>query len=338
MAVEHSIEVYDSSDNYLAFIDKWKSISYEQVLNKPSNLTFEMDMADPKAINDNLLGGQNYIKYSRGTQLRWGGQITSLGGNLAKDDRPFSVTCGDWVYLLKDKFITTEETWSSINEGTILQEVVNYFQVQSDGSYGITNGVNTSVDPRDRTYVDKNVLDIFTEFSSLQNGLDFEITPDRVLNIYEKKSTDRTGTHVFSYGENIDDFQWAIDFTQLKNDLKVYGADGIIRTRDNVNSQITYKRRQDILSYTDIPLNTTLDRLADEVLQVHANPIRTYSLSVLPDAEPLFGTYEIGDTVQLVIEGQGLLDINQAVRIYGWNVTINEEGYEQLTLQVSTKL
>lgn len=338
--VEHLIEVYNRDDELLGEIDRFTSIQYQEHLNQPTSFSFGMDLSDPKATPEMLAGGQNYIKYYRGDSLRWSGEMYKINGELAKDDRPFTVECHDKVYGLKDRWITTEEIWTSTNEGQILIDIIDYLQVQTDGHMGIntTDGVNLSTDLRDRTYFDKKVLEVFTEFSSLQNGVDFEITPSGILNIYDKKGSDRTATHVFRYADNIDSMSYIQSWDEIKNDLKLYGADARVRPRDNGASQGIYRRRQDILSYPDAYLDATLDRLGDEIMQTNAVPIRTFDLNVLPFTEPPFGTYQIGDKVQLTIENNKFLNINQAVRIYGWNVIINNDGYETISLTVSTKL
>ena len=338
MAVEHKIEVYNDSDQLLAEFDKWKGISYSEKLNQPSLFNFGLDISDDKATSTNVAAGRNYIKYYRDSTLKWSGQMVRLSGALAQNDRPFTVQCGDWLYILKDRYLTTEETWSSTDYGTILQECVDYTQAISDGDLGITNGYNGVTDTTDRTYFDKNIQEIFVEFASLSPGVDFEITPDRVLNVYAEKGNDLTATHQFQYGQNISMLDWDIDATQLKNDLKLYGADGRVRTADDSGSQGTYTRRQSIESFTDAYLDATLDKHGEELLQIHSTPIKTYKLNVISQYDPLFGTYALGDTVTLNITNNKFLNGTVTVRIYGWDVTVNEDGYEQVQLTVSTTL
>lgn len=335
--IEHTIEIYNKNDELLAILDNAQGRQYQQNLNRSGTFTFSINALDPLATETNLLVGQNYIHYKRNGVLRWAGQIINWEASLGETDETVNVTCADWFYLLKDKIITTEEIYTADNEGEILQQLITYLQVQTDGDMGITFGANTSVETRDRTYFDKNVQEAFIQMSEIINGLDFEITPLKVLNIYEKKFTDRSTTHVFQYGQNIQSATARKDATQIKNDLKGYGADTLIRTRDDGGSQSTYGRRQSIESFTDIVLSSTLDRHLDEILRTNGVPIQTYGISVFPDAEPEFGTYEIGDYVWVNIQ-RGIVNINQKSRIYGWNVTIDNEGVENIELIISPVL
>ena len=334
MAVEHRVEVYNTSDQLIAILDKARGLKYSQTLNRGSNFSFSLDISDPKCTESILAGGQNYIKYYRGTQLRWAGEIEHRLERLASDNESVDVLCVDWFTLLKNKYITTEEIYTATNEGEILQALITYAQVQTNGDLGITFGVNSSTSSRDRTYSDKNIQEAFVDMSGIIEGVDFEITPARVLNIYDKKSTDRSGSHVFEYGININNIERVKDWTALKNDLKGYGADTLIRTADSPSSHGTYGRRQSIESFTDDILTATLDRHLEDVLRINAGPMVTYKLTLLPDAQPAYGTYEIGDLITLSID-RGIVSINQAVRIYGWNVTITDEGQEDIELVVS---
>lgn len=335
--IEHTLEVYNSSDQNIGILTNARDLRYQQNLNRSGSFTFSISVHDPMSADEFLLIGQNYIKYKRNGVLRWAGQIVDTNTTLNETDEVVNVTCADWFYLLKDKFITTEEIFTGVNEGEILQDLITYLQIQPNNDMGITFGINTSVENRDRTYFDKNVQDAFVQMSEIINGLDFEITPDRVLNIFEKKTSDRSATHIFEYKQNISNVGIRNDSSQIKNDLKGYGADLLIRTRDDGGSQSAYGRRQSIESFTDVFLNSTLDRHLDEILRTNGVPIQTYVLSVMPQANPEFGSYEIGDCVRLIIK-RGTVDKNIKSRIYGWNVTIDNEGVETIDLVISPVL
>lgn len=334
MPVSHSIEVYNSSDELIAIFDKWQGFDYDKKLNRPTTATFTLDANDPKATDTNLAGGQNYIKYKRGSQVAWSGEIIKVSTALKSENEKIQVTCGDWFYLLKDRYVTAKRTFSSTNEGTILWTLIDESQSLSDGDFGITQGVNNSTTSRDRTYKDKNIQQAIIQMTEVINGVDVEITADRVFNVYDKKSTDRSSTHVFEYGVNVQEMEEDLDWTNLKNDLKAYGGDGISRDADDAGSKSTYKRRQDIVSFGDVILNTTLDRHLDEILRTQAIPTVNYKMTLLQDAAPLFGTYEVGDIIR-VKANQGFVTIDANVRIYGWSASINNDGEERIELHVS---
>lgn len=334
-SVEHTIEVYNSSDSLLAIFDKARNIKYEQKLNDSSSLSFSLDFNDPKATKSNLSGGQNYIKYYRGSQLRWSGEIIRYEIVLSGSSETISVSCVDWFWKLKDRHTTPIDVHAAVNEGEILQTLINDTQALSDGNMGITIGVNTSTTVRDRTYEDKNLREAFTQMSEIINGVDFEITPNRVLNIYDKKGANRSATHVFEYGVNLQSLFHAADWTDMQNDLRGYGNDALVVERDNVGSQATYGRRMSIVSYPDVSVQSTLEGHMDNILRINAVPRTEYGCSLMPNTEPLFGTYEIGDTVTIRVS-TGLININQTVRIYGWRIDIDDDWKESIELLIST--
>lgn len=334
-AVPHRIEIYSSSDVLLAILDKARNIRYEQKLNDSSSFSFSLDFRDPKATEANLQGGQNYIKYFRGTQLQFSGEMVRWDVSLDETSETINVVCADWVWILKDRHTVASDVHTAQNEGEILQDLITDTQALSDGDLGITFGVNLATSIRDRTYEDKNLRDAFIQMSNIINGVDFEITPDRVLNIYDKKGVDRSSSHVFEFGVNLESLGHSRDWTGLANDLRGYGNDALVVERDDASSQSTYGRRMQTPSFPDVSVQTTLEGHLDDILRTGSVPNTEYSCALLPGSEPLFGTYELGDTVTIKVN-EGFILINQAVRIYGWSVSVDDDWKESISLLIST--
>lgn len=343
--VEHVIEIYDINDSLVTILDAAFDVSYDQRLNTSGQFKFSLSVSDVKATAANLACGQNYIKYYRGSQLRWSGKIIRRETVLQPEEsggitEVINITCVDWLWLLKDRYTSASDVHSNQNEGEIIQDLINDTQALSDGDLGITIGANSSTANRTRTYEDKNVRDAMEQMSSVIDGIDFEITPDRVLNIYDKKMTDRSNSHVFSYGDdavgtaNILTVKEVLDASEIRNDVKGYGKDTLSTTRSSAASQAAYGLRSGIYSYQDISELATLEGHLDDIIRTNGAPTRQLSVTLAPGKEPLFGTYEIGDVVTIRVN-KGVVDIDQPVRIYGWDVTIDNDGVEYIKLLIN---
>lgn len=332
--IEHKIEVYDINDNLVAVLDNAANKTYERALNRSTTFRFTIPLRDPKANQDILKGGQNYIKYYRGTQLQWAGQIVNIQRSLAGEEIA-SVLCADWFFLLKHRRTNPERIFTAVNEGTILQTLVNESQALPNGDYGIIIGSNTSTSPRDRTYNSKILSEAFMEMSEVIDGLDFEITPDKTLNIYENKGTDRRDTHVFEYGLNISEVNFIEDYTDIVNDSYGIGKDDLTATFADTSLQPTYYLREAVENFGDISSAATLTGHLQNTVYNKALGEKKYELSVMPAASPQFGTYEIGDSVTIKIDHPNFT-VDTVARIISWSVTINNDGGETIALKVST--
>ena len=338
MAAEHTIEVLTKTGDTVAFLDNATDRQWNRLLNRGSTFDFTLDLNDPVVSDAVLAGGQNYINYYRNNVLTWAGEIVLVEDTLRGNEEKVHVQCYDWFNLLRDRRALTTLTYTSMNEGLVLQSLINEVQGVVYGDMGIILGSNSAATTiAEIVYERVNIQQAFIDMSEQENGVDYEITPERVLNIYETKGNDLTASHVFEYGQNIYSFRRARDWRSLKNDIRGIGRDGIERSADDIGSQSTYRRRQSIESFTDDLLYATLDKHLSEVLRKNAVAIRDYSMDVLPESSPEFGTYAVGDTVQVNVQ-KGYVSVNQAMRIYGWNVSIDNDGVENVQLIVNPVL
>ena len=72
---------------------------------------------------------------------------------------------------------------------------------------GFTKGSIEVTTNRDRTYNNQNIMEAFINMSNVISGCDFEITDDKVLNVYLLKGEDKTQDIILEYGENVSDVQ-----------------------------------------------------------------------------------------------------------------------------------
>lgn len=333
--IRHRLEVYNQAGNLLEIFDKWSDLTWNKRLNNSGFLEFVLDFQDPKCRNSNLLGGLNFVKYYRNNILTWSGEIDLLDDYLDPDKGKVKVRCVSWFELLKFRYTAAERIFTSTNEGLILQTLVNETQALTDGDFGITIGSNTSADLRDRTYQYKNIRDAFIQMSEVIDGLDFEITPDRELNIYERKGTDLTSSVILNYADNIKSLRRIRDWSQLKNKTTALGEGTLTQTGSDPALSAVYKLREDIIQHPDISEATTLLGHAQEEVSVYKNPQRIFNIVLNDNCErPDLSEYDVGDTVQLIIE-EGLIKERTQVRIMGINVKIDNEGTESVSLIVS---
>lgn len=202
------------------------------------------------------------------------------------------------------------------------------------------------------------------ELTEYENGCDLYITPeDRKLWVYRKRQTITDVVFGFGWGpNNIQQFQRQLDASTVVNFMQATGRPGTTPqyadTRDpafggwrigpngtldpSPNSQDEYGLFEEVVSLSDVGDVGVLGTYAAGEIYVRYRPRIVYSITPFPFSpgnsvpEP-FVDYNVGDRVLLTAKLLPRLTIeNQAVRVFGISVTIDEEGNERLgALQTS---
>ena len=203
---------------------------------------------------------------------------------------------------------------------------------------------------RDKTYeIYTPVLNEIQGLSDIENGCDYYVTPDtRTLNIYRKRMVDRTNV-VFGYNwgpNNIAQLGRQNDGSTLVNYFLARGKEGVTpRYQADAASQGAYGLIEETVSLPEIgpEQEMILQYYASAEVALRAQPRIIYSMTPFPYAgnegrvpEP-FVDYNIGDKVYFSAHWPPRVSIsNQAVRVFGIQMTIDEEGNERPgPLQVS---
>jgi hypothetical protein len=258
-------------------------------------------------------------------------------GEMVKE----TVKIDGWFNLFKDRYTSISRLFTSVDAGQIAWTLISESQALTYGTLGITQGTITASQTRTRLYEFKNIRDALVQLSEVQNGIDFEFTPDKVFNVfYPSMGVDRTELE-FTYPGNIKGLSITTDATQLKNYIiargQGFGEGQMYDVRQDTASQETYGLRQAVVDYSDIPDITTLQNLADEQLSHEKDPIEILQVTLDGNIEPYVGSYWLGDRVMVTIEGYERYNhiIRTPYRIDEISISIDEFDNESVALKLT---
>jgi hypothetical protein len=151
---------------------------------------------------------------------------------------------------------------------------------------------------------------------------------------------------VFAYRwgpDNLSAFQRQIDASQIMNTIYVSGATATYGPGTDAASIAAYGAFEEQVSLSDVYDVNVLTAYGAEEITFRRNPRIIYSVTPFPVGsakkrvpDPLID-YGLGDQVYLTAKYPPRLSLsNQAVRVFGMDITIDEEGNEKLgALQLS---
>lgn len=335
------------------------------VLNRPGSLTFKMPLDG--RLSESVQRYTTYVKAYRtgslGSQLVWSGPIWNIDEQA--HDNVMNISATGWFEVLNHRFLRYEKQYTAAIGGDIAFDLINIANNQKDGPLSVANPdgtgtvkptgilVGTRTDTQTRTIKYPqwhNIGQAITELSDIENGYDFEITPDtRTMNIYASSfgsnlRRDRTIAQFgFKWGpHNLLQFSRTTDMSTLVNSQIATGKFGHALSQ-NLTSMSTYGLFEDIQSLSDVDNTAILQAFANGEVAIKSSPRVIYQMLPHPWSskhkhvpEP-FVDYRLGDHVYVSVSGVPRISIShQSVRVYGISITIDEAGSERVsTLQVS---
>ena len=312
-----------------------KNLGFGFALNDPGSVDFTMHLMDPKCTQTLMDPGKREIHIYRGTSLVWGGYLWYAVPSL--DEMQVRFSGEGYLSRFGRRTIDSTLTYTTVDQFQIGWNLIAFTQAKTNGDLGITRGSGaTSGVTRDRTYPfweRSTVLDMLQELGAVDNGFDFEITPNRVYNNYFPSKGSTLGT-IFELGKNIDGLSYDIDASNMATEISAIGAgDGTntcIAVAVDVTARGTFGLLQDTISVTDVKNFSTLQDHADEELRVKKGARWQPQLNVVT-SDPPFGSFSVGDTATIEAS-QGFIQLNNSFRIVSITVQIDDEGQEQFQL------
>jgi len=336
---EYRIVVKNELGVKLGEITDFKSLTCSKTLNRFGKCSFMVPTSMPYLRQ--LISLRRYnVDIIRNNVVIWSGEQVHLGSNL-KSGQPdlVEITCFDYFELLDHAFTEQYQTYTQIDAGAIAWGAINTFQNKTYGDLGFTEGTIEATKNRDRKYYSKNIMELITELTDVIDGFDFEITNDKVFNVYAHKGLDISNSAVFKYGINISEITSIVeDFTSPVNSAVVLGEeiDDVQERVDvtNTSSANVIGLRQGRIDADNVVESSTLTDKGNELIRTHSVPILTIEFFQVPNTQPLFGSIALGDTVGLVVQ-KDIWNINTKVRVYSWELQYNEDNDEKIRYLVS---
>ena len=221
------------------------------------------------------------------------------------------------------------------DSGAIAWDLIETSQLKTNGDLGITEGTIATTQDRTRTYNNQNIMEAIINLSDVINGFDFEITDDKVFNVYTVKGDDLTDSLILEYGRNLQSVSIDEDFTTPCNNAIVLGEviDGTELTRvdrPDTTTQAKYKLREMVLSADNVIDENTLNAKGDAMLYKYKEPLIKITFEVMRGKVDIT-QFSLGDLIRLIIK-KGCYNIDSTYRIFEWTVDHENDNTEKLSL------
>lgn len=285
----------------LTVVDRLVSdqVTYIDELNKPGSATLQCPVwaltADVQAVLVNLRVTPCEVWIYADSTLAWSGEIQTM----QIQNQTLTINCVGLMGYLARMGITADTTFSATDQFTIAKSLVNTWQAQSYGNFGlVTSGIGTSGVVRDRTYLQKDLKDVLSAVTDLANvidGFDFWVDPTtRALTFaYPTRGTDLSAS-VFIDSRNVDS-NTSISVSVAPGDVvsdvgltssaqTTAGAQvSLYSYRTNSTTESTFGRCWAGVSADSVSVQATLDGQGDAYLSTRAEQLLTPSLTLIPN-------------------------------------------------------
>lgn len=319
------------------------NLTYAAGLNTPGPIGFSLPLEHPKCTRALLAPGERELWVMLDGTRVWGGYLWAARPDM--NARTVEFAGADWLSMLDHRHIDVTQTFAATDQTTIAWDLINFTQTKTNGALGFTNGSTASGVPRDRVYYDyerKKILSALQDLAVLDNGFDFEITPDKVFKTYHPYKGVQRPAYVYELGKNIDAPVLNFDAQPVVTELTGVGT-GIaeamtIQVRSDAAGLAQFGLRQDSVSVSDVSDPSMLGDYTQEQLRKTKTTLETAEeLHEIPTVDPPFGAVVVGDHVRFRA-AQGYVTFDSIKRVVGRQVVLDPSGVLLARIAVDTKL
>lgn len=338
--INYTIKVKDATDDFIGEFTNFRNLKFSKKLNNYGVCQFDVPIDDVNAMN--LIDLRKYTIWvyrkedNNAEVLEWSGEQALTKGNLTKDNDDWvTLYSFDWFEQLAARYTAAIKTITNTDAGQIAWTLINDTQSEINGNFGITQGSIEATQNRDREYYNQNVAEAIVNLANVINGFDFEITNDRVFNVYAFKSTDKSTDVHFEYEFNITDVEITQDYSKITNRAIVLGqayAETELQRveRNDALLQATNLLRENVITEMDVTELQSMQDKGDAVLRKYKLPLLSISMNLTSEAASI-DDFALGDLIGIKII-KGCYNINSKFRVYGYDLEFNENGSERLSL------
>jgi hypothetical protein len=338
MTSKWSAELYDKNNAFVAELP-FEALSVEFELNGIPKATIRVSYAYLKKYMDKqnntvqnaIAAGFRYVDLKRNSITIFKGILIEAPIEKFETDINLTLVFKGWLAYFEKRFITKKYT--STDSAQIAWDIINTMQAVTYGNIGVTQGTIDTTVNRDRDLKDECASDaiIGLSNSTIQNGFEFEITNNKVMNV---KTVIGTSKPYLVFDRAVIQ-TYRIDYflgLSLTNKIFLIGEGlGDAQLRANVSSTSTFQSNWYLLekkaSYTSVKESATLIDHGTKILnneqEVSKHPSLTLNTKNIDISE-----YDVGDTVKIEIEDI----INSLYRIKKKGITV-QDGEEVVSLE-----
>jgi hypothetical protein len=259
--------------------------------------------------------------------------VPTFSGNGSWDDYYTSgisgIVEGDTIKCLYQGWNLTNDVWK-------LGKIDISLSRKSSSDFGIIRGEIEATTNRDRTYYNQNIMEAIINLANVASGFDFEITNDKVFNVYSIKGEDKTGDVVLEYGHNIKNVRISEDFTNPVNRAivlgEVIGEETLQRIeRDDAGLQAENKLREGLFNEMDVSETSTLEDKGDAAIRKYGSSLIQVDFDLIGNFVPSVDEFEVGDGITLIVK-EGRYNIDEQYRVFEWTIEYGDNNAERLNL------
>lgn len=328
------------------------ALVYGKALNGPGFLEFTLPIDGSAGLGTTDLEqvvGRREVHLYRDDTVASGGEVLVWAGRLwaAQLDRVWvRFQCEGWLSYFRRREIGIDVSLNA-EQFDIAWSLISGAQAATGGNIGVTRGTETpSGIVRQITYCAEernNVVDVLEDLSGADDGFDFEITPEKVWEVYHpSQGSDLSASVVLDAAVDVSVMSWTIDASNISNSVaaigKVIDCEPIhYTTTVDTASRSAYGLLESTIIRPDLDTDAALlDALAAEQLRTAKTPLYQpqveYSLE-LGGPDPVAGDYGIGDIIGL--QGSlGFATIDRPFRVIGWRMNVTTMGQEKVQLDL----
>jgi len=311
----YSIVVKDKNGDTLGEFINWTRLQFSDKLNNYGECSFAVPVTSNELLTLTALRRYEVYIY-RNNSIVWAGEQVARNGTLqANSPNMLTILCRTFFEMFNSRYQRDFVRFDQIDEGIILKTLVDNSQAETDGNFGFTFGDYETGVLRDREYSNQNIMEAFINMSNLINGLDFYITHDKEINIVPFKGVDQSKQTILEWKTNMHEIGVVEDFSSPANEVFVLGAG--FGSAQAVGTQ------------------SNLEAKAEAVVRKYKQPLLSLKISQMPNTTPGFGTISLGDTIRVRIN-EGIYNINNRFRVYGYDVKIGEDNEEFISYLVGS--
>lgn len=364
MPASWAFQLTDANGNALAELDtaSGRTVAYKRNSYAEVNLTLSHE-DDAAALLLNALANTGIPKlkgYRRGAYdspgsaatLRFRGPLAAISEQSDENSiltatfrSPFSVLVGDGDKTGRFVQDVDGRYYSAIDAGAIAKDLIDAANTDSPTGLATDASLIVATKLRDRSYpAAQNIGSAVTDLTSVLDGFDFwetwvdgAGTTDAYFNVAQSLGS-TVSTAKFEYGpgtlSNVASV--ARTTTPPTNCVFITGGNGLTSTYHDAASVAKYGCWWTHVDFSTIVDQSVLDDKARAFCRT--TPIKTVTLTpelFLDNCPKPFDDWDLGDTVTFYAK-RGAFTENTQLRVNGFSIPIDEDGYESLSVDDAT--
>jgi hypothetical protein len=318
-------------------------LQYGFTIDGPNWAEMVIDAWKPEATVANFTEGEREVYIRRDGELVWAGYLWSAEGST--NDMTVRLSCSGWSSMLDHRLIDADKLFTDEEQFDIAWELIDFTQNKTDGDLGFTRGPepDSGVDRtiKYRYWERRNIGEVIRELAEMNNGFDFDITPNKVFHMYHPRRGVLQGT-TLELDVNMNTIQQLRDASEVASEVHgIGGGEGkatCIAVVSDATALADYGLRQTAEEFGDIKHFNTMTQKTTRFLNQRKRSTRQPQVSLaVVGVAPEVGSYSVGDKFPLLADA-GYFNISGEFRIAAYEVHLDQSGVEVATLHFDERL